>query len=344
VKQNCWACRTAHDPEDWYCGGCGCDLREPDEDLAPRFAAAWQAEEAGQLSEALSQWRELLPLLPENSPLGKLVRSKAEALSQSLLRNEPPPTEKPGNLRNAAGALGVAALAIWKLKGVLLLFLTKWKLLFFGLTKLKTLFSLLAYLGIYWARFGWAFALGFVFQIYLHEMGHYWMMQRLGLRPFTPVFIPFLGAVTAMQQLPMNTVERARVGLAGPQWGLVATVICYALGWLLQLEVMLAIAHVGAFLNLFNLLAVWIFDGAAGMAPLSLRQRVMLLGITGVLFLIASEGILLILMASMAWRVWKAYDGSEEEPGDEKTFRDFALLLALLSLLSMLTKKVEETL
>ena len=67
-------------------------------------------------------------------------------------------------------------LAFWKLKVIVLLALTKGKLLLLGLTKASTFFSMLASLGLYWTRssgFGWLDRLqvGFL-SIYVHEMGH----------------------------------------------------------------------------------------------------------------------------------------------------------------------------
>src|ERR1035438_7849229 len=45
---------------------------------------------------------------------------------------------------------------------LLLLALTKGKFLLLGLTKMGTLLTMLASLGVYWAMYGWAFALGLV--------------------------------------------------------------------------------------------------------------------------------------------------------------------------------------
>src|SRR5262249_16684796 len=170
-------------------------------------------------------------------------------------------------------ALGAAGLFLWKLKFVLVFLLTKAKLLVFGLTKVTTLFSMLLSLGVYWTQWGWQFALGLVISIYIHEMGHVAALQRFGIPATAPMFIPGLGAFVRLRQYPATPQEDARVGLAGPLWGLGAALAAYvvflATGW----SSWAAIARVGAWINLFNLLPVWQLDGSRGFRALSRGQR-----------------------------------------------------------------------
>src|SRR2546427_6836813 len=63
---------------------------------------------------------------------------------------------------------------------VLVLLLSKGKFLLLGLTKIGTLLTMFASLGVYWALYGWALALGVVISIYIHEMGHVGMIRRYG--------------------------------------------------------------------------------------------------------------------------------------------------------------------
>src|ERR1035437_4631322 len=77
---------------------------------------------------------------------------------------------------------------------LLLLALTKGKFLLLGLTKMGTLLTMLASLGVYWAMYGWAFALGLVVSIYTHEMGHVAAIRRYGFPASAPMFIPGFGA------------------------------------------------------------------------------------------------------------------------------------------------------
>src|SRR3989454_12639768 len=74
--------------------------------------------------------------------------------------------------------------------------------------------------GVYWAAWGWKFALGVVLSIYVHEMGHVQALQRYGIKATAPMFIPGVGAVVRLKQYPASPREDARVGLAGPLGGL----------------------------------------------------------------------------------------------------------------------------
>src|SRR5262249_2941334 len=75
---------------------------------------------------------------------------------------------------------------------------------------------------------GWKFALGVVFLIFLHEMGHFLEARREGLDPSWPVFIPFLGAY--VKHTRGNPWQTARVAIAGPILGGVAALGCYLVG------------------------------------------------------------------------------------------------------------------
>jgi hypothetical protein len=72
-----------------------------------------------------------------------------------------------GPLKKAGAALGPVALILWKFKAILL-----------GLAKITTLLTMFASFGIYLSLYGWAFALGLVLSIYVHEMGHVIELRR----------------------------------------------------------------------------------------------------------------------------------------------------------------------
>ena len=72
------------------------------------------------------------------------------------------------------------------------------------------------------------------------------------------MFIPGVGAFVRLKQHPATVGEDARVGLAGPAWGTVAAVGALALGAGLHRPTLLAIGHVGAWINL---LPLWQLDG-----------------------------------------------------------------------------------
>ncbi|MGZ4440283.1 MAG: site-2 protease family protein, partial [Gaiellaceae bacterium] len=108
---------------------------------------------------------------------------------------------------------------------------------------------------------GWRFAVGLVLLILLHELGHYIEAKREGLNPRLPVFIPFLGAYVKYTR--GNPWETARVALAGPILGGVASLGFYAAGRADGSALLIALSYFGFFLNLINLLPVGILDGGA---------------------------------------------------------------------------------
>jgi Zn-dependent protease len=115
--------------------------------------------------------------------------------------------------------------------------------------------------GGYTLIWGWKFAVGVIFLIFLHEMGHFLEAQREGLHPSWPVFIPFLGAY--VKHTRGNPWQTARVALAGPILGGVAALGCYILAEAQGSDLLFALAYFGFFLNLINLLPFSILDGAS---------------------------------------------------------------------------------
>ncbi len=167
--------------------------------------------------------------------------------------------------RRALGLLAALALLLFK-------FAAKAKALLFLLPKLKlftTSASMLVSIGAYTLIWGWKFAVGFVLLLLIHELGHVFQLRREGIPASAPMFIPFLGAVVAMKQLPKDAAAEARVGLAGPVLGTLGALIPLGLYALTGDELFKALAFVGFFLNLFNLLPVLPLDGGRAMAALS---------------------------------------------------------------------------
>jgi Zn-dependent protease len=83
------------------------------------------------------------------------------------------------------------------------------------------------------------------------------------------MFIPFLGAVVAAKSMGDDAAAEARVGLAGPILGTVGTLVPLGIWLATGEEFWQALAYVGFFLNLFNLLPVLPLDGGRAMAALS---------------------------------------------------------------------------
>jgi len=213
---------------------------------------------------------------------------------------------------------------------VVALAVTKGKLLLLGLTKLGTLLTLLGSLAVYWTAWGWAFALGVVASIYVHEIGHVAALRRLGVQASAPMFVPGLGAFVSHPPLG-SARATARVALAGPAWGLAATL--GALGaWLASgAPVWAAIAVWSARVNLFNLVPVPPLDGGAVWSLLSRGQQWLLAGLVAAAAYLSGEGLLwLVLLAAVAR---SATSHSTASP-DWRAFAAWALLLGALTGLS----------
>ncbi|EDY16246.1 peptidase M50 [Chthoniobacter flavus Ellin428] len=252
------------------CPACG-TLVHADE-LKRLAAAAQQAEP----SEALALWRQAIGLLPPDSQQYTLLASKIETISRGLEIN-PPAGTKPGGRKwkgTAAGTGGVFLMLLAKFKGAIFLLFGQGKLLLLGLTKMTTLMTMFASLGIYWRIFGWRLAVGGILCIYVHEMGHVYALRRLGIKATAPMFIPGFGAVIFLQQQFFSPREDARHGLAGPTWGLGASVIAALLGLLFHSPLCLLVAQFNAWINLWNLTPVWQLDGSRGFHALRRPERI----------------------------------------------------------------------
>ncbi len=206
----------------------------------------------------------------------------------------------------AAGALLIKFGA--KLKGVLLL-LPKLKLL---TTSASMLVSIAAY-ALIW---GLKFAVGFVLLLLVHELGHVFQLRREGIKATAPMFIPFLGAVVGMKELPKDAAAEARVGLAGPVLGSLGCLVPVALHAATGDEFFLALAFTGFFLNLFNLAPMLPLDGGRAMAALS--PWMWLVGfalMVGVGILYPNPIVLLIILVGgfETWRRWRARKSPESQ-------------------------------
>ena len=133
---------------------------------------------------------------------------------------------------------------------IVVLVVSKLKFLLLGFTKLGTVLSMLAFLGVYWDLYGWMFALGLVLSIYIHEMGHVASLRHYGIPASAPMFIPGLGAVVRLKAHPPTKGQDARVGLAGPIWGAGAAIASYLLFKATGKPIFAGITHTGAVINL----------------------------------------------------------------------------------------------
>src|SRR6185437_6357724 len=164
--------------------------------------------------------------------------------------------------------------------------------------------------------FGWQFGIGFVLLILVHEMGHAIQLRREGVEAGWPVFIPFLGAYIGMKEMPKDAAAEARVGLAGPVLGSIGCLVPLALYAATGNDLFRALAYIGFFLNLFNLLPILPLDGGRAMAAVSpIFWALGMALIVAATILFPSPIILLIVLFGglETWRRWKARKSPESK-------------------------------
>lgn len=215
-------------------------------------------------------------------------------------------------LKKLAAPLIFLGILLFKLKGALL-----------ALVKLKFVgnaLSMLVSVGAYALFFGWPFAVGFVLLIFVHEMGHYFALRAYGYKVGLPVFIPFVGAYVAMKEMPHNVWREFVVAIAGPVIGSLGALACWLVGASIDSDLWRALAYVGFFINLFNLIPLTPFDGGRIVAALHPALWALgLVGMAALLVVFANPFILLFLLigAYDAWHRWKI----RKEPGQRDYYR-----------------------
>jgi Zn-dependent protease len=298
---------------------------------------AQQAKLAGQAGDwhgARAAWERALRLLPPDTAQYRTVQDRIANIDAQLAATSVQDHSKASGAAKWAAKLGPAGVVLWKFKTILLLGATKGKLLLLGLTKLSTLTTMLASFGLYWTLYGWRFAAGLVLSIYVHEMGHVAALRKYGIAATAPMFIPGFGAVVLLKQRLHSVAEDARVGLAGPIWGLGAAVVAW-LGALATGEpVWYAIARTGAWLNLFNLIPVWQLDGGRGFRALTRKQRGIALVVALGMWALTEEVMLLFIALGITYRLFSRDYAEEADNGALMQYAGLIVLLALLVLMS----------
>ena len=232
----------------------------------------------------------------------------------------------------------------------LLVLVTKGKAILLLLPKLKiftTSASMLVSIAAYALIWGWAFAVGFVLLLLIHEMGHVIQLRREGVEASAPMFIPFLGAVIAAKSMGNDAAAEARVGLAGPILGSIASLVPLGIWLATGEEFWQALAYVGFFLNLLNLLPVLPLDGGRAMAALSpWVWAVGYAGLVALTFLFPNPILILVLIFGgiESWRRFKARNTPESRAYHRIPGRTRALVaITYLGLAAALAVGVSET-
>jgi Zn-dependent protease len=286
-------------------------------DLAQRAGAAWRV---GKFAGERELWSRSLALLPEDTVQYRSVRARVDEIDRQAAAAHP----SHSGWRKVSLGAGPA----------LLLILGKGKLLLLGLTKLGTLLTMGASLGVYWAMYGWALALGLVLSIYVHEMGHVTAIRHYGLTASAPMFIPGLGAFIRLRGVRLPPIPDARIGLAGPWYGLGAALAALAVYHVTHIRIWGVVANFGAIINLFNLIPVWQLDGSRGMHSLTRQQRGIVLAVVLTLWWLTSIQMLLLVAMGCGYRLFTR--DWETEP-DNSGLAQFAALLVALSLVAALS-------
>jgi Zn-dependent protease len=211
---------------------------------------------------------------------------------------------EPGGIRRRLGSALAAIAALFAkffaaIKGALL-FLPKLKLL-------TTAGTALVSVAAYSLFFGWWFALGFVTLLFVHEMGHVIALRREGIKASAPMFIPFMGALITSKSLGENALAEARVGLAGPILGTVGSGVCLAIGEATNSDFFRALAYIGFFLNLFNLLPIVPLDGGRAMAAMAPAMWFLGFGVLVALEFLAPNPILLIIVFFSGFELYRRW-------------------------------------
>jgi Zn-dependent protease len=242
------------------------------------------------------------------------------------------------------GALALAVLLLGKFKFVLL-FLLKAKGIW--ITLVSTGVTALLYAQL----FGWAFAVGLVLLILVHESGHLVVARAIGIPASLPVLIPFLGAFVNMKKQPASVAQESQMAIGGPILGSVAAALCYVFYILAPdshyASLFLALAYFGFFINLFNLVPVTPLDGGRVLSLLSKWFNVAGLVIAAGILLFSQfrSPILFLVLIFGAMSTWQRFRSTVENPAyyEVPASTKWAIGLLYIGLLLGLALGVEYT-
>jgi Zn-dependent protease/uncharacterized Zn finger protein (UPF0148 family) len=307
------------------------------EHLTELATDAQQLEQQQKWAEARDRWKMALLWLPEETRQSASIQQHIAQLDARLKAVD----DQKAKWTKRLGPFAPIAL-----------FLIKFKTYLFLALKFKFLLSFVAYFGIYWALFGWRFAVALAVSVLLHEMGHYVAAKRRGLQVDLPMFLPGLGAYVRWYGQGISREDLASIALAGPFAGMLVALASYGIFLGTHSPFFQMMAFLGAWLNLFNLFPVPLpfiaLDGAQASYALSRMQRLLVAAtfliffgltvsqnINGDLFGPNTHWMFLILGGGMAWRSL-ANDVPEE--ASSKSFAYFQGLAIVLGILLLRTQ------
>jgi Zn-dependent protease len=277
------------------------------EDLAKRAGAAWRV---GDFSTERTLWAQSIALLPQETVQHRTIQARLDEIDRHRSDSAGTPA---GHWRQKF-SMGAGPL--------LVLLLTKGKFLLLGLTKMGTLLTMLASLG-----------LGLVVSIYIHEMGHVAAIRRYGFPASAPMFIPGFGAFIQLRGIRLPPIPEARVGLAGPLYGFGAALAALGCYYATHANIWAVIAHFGAIINFFNLIPVWQLDGSRGLRSLTRSQRGIVLAAALGLWMITAVPMLLLIAAGCTYRLFTK--DWQTEPDREGLMQFVGLLVAFSAIAAL---------
>ena len=146
-------------------------------------------------------------------------------------------------------------------------------------------------------------ACGLVLGMWVHELGHWALIRRLGLKASPILFVPFVGAMQKLKTAPVSAIEGAQLALAGPLFGLLFAVACKGVFLATGQPVYRLLGTAHALLALLDAVPFGMLDGRRIFAALSREHRAACAGAAAALALFTQGLYLLPVCAVLAWTV-----------------------------------------
>ena len=242
----CERCGGPLGPADLACPTCGALTHREELERLAAEAMRWEAADRGR---AVRAWFRCLELLPRDSEQFRMIARRVETLAPGI---------SGGHAVGQAGGVPVLNYRPAGDDGPA----ETWQSVLY-----KTGGSMLLSVMLYSRMGGWEFAVGFVLLIFVHEMGHVLANWYYGIRQSAPIFLGIFGAVIFVKGRIRSAKEEAVMGIAGPVFGTVAALVCYAWFYQTGSDLAAVLAYFGMFINLWNLLPVPPLDGGARRPP-----------------------------------------------------------------------------
>ena len=184
-------------------------------------------------------------------------------------------------------------------------------------------------------QMGWQAALAAVVGVFVHEFGHVLVINWAGSGPSRIRIIPFFGGAATMAKPPESEIKGVLISLAGPVFGLLATLPFIGLAIWTNRAVWLFGAFVIAGFNLLNLAPAPPLDGAKALGPVLARihpalERAALLavGVLAVVWTLSRGSLLAPLFIGLS--VFASFRAARMRPvARPLTWGEWALGLAL---------------